>query len=147
MKVILYEEKYKQQLEDLLYKFSNEIFGYNMADINKFLAGHWLIYLAMKGDEVIGFSSFIYNTYYGLRPPTVGQTYLYVKENHRQGRASYLLAKQAAFVSIDTNLPLENYYASDDSRKIGNRMEGIKQFDSWLYPVEEVKKAYSKLKL
>lgn len=147
IEIIVYDDKYKDQLESLLRNFSNEIYGTNMANIDKFVNDHWVIYLALRGVEVIGFSSFVYNTYFGLRPPSVGNTYLYVKPAHRRGRASYLLSKQAGFVSIDTNLPLENYYASDDSRRIGTRMNGTKQYDVWLYPVEEVKKAYQKLKL
>lgn len=147
MEIILYDNKYQDQLEELLIEFSSEIFGYGTADIDSFVKHHWGIYLAMKGDEVIGFSSFIYNAYYGLRPPTIGQTYLYVRPEHRRGRASYLLSKQAGYISVDSNLPLENYYASDDSKRIGNRMQGTLMYEAYIYEPEEVAKAYNKLKL
>lgn len=147
IEIILYTDDYAEQLEELLKEFSTEIFGYGTADLDKFVNGHWVIYLAKKGDEVIGFSSFIYNTYYGLRPPTVGQTYLYVRPEHRRGRASYLLSKQAGFISVDSGLPLENYYASEASKRIGNRMEGTLLYEAYLYEPSEVAKAYSKLKI
>lgn len=147
IQVVLYETKYKDQLEQLLKDMSQELFEAGTANLDQFVNNHWCIYLALEGDEVIGLSSFYYNTYFGLRPPTLGQTYLYVKPAYRRGRASYLLSKQAAFVSIETNLPLENYYATDASRRIGTRMKGTHLFDAHLYEVEEVKKAYNKLKL
>ena len=103
----------------------------------------------MKSEEVIGFSSFNINHYFGLRPPTVGNTFLYVKPDYRKGRATYLLTKQAGYVSIDTNLPLETYYAAEASRKIGQRLlksEGNFHFDCYVYPVEEVKRGYTHYK-
>lgn len=145
--IVLYSDEYADELEKMLKEFSQEIFGYGTANLEQFLAQHWIIYLAKKGDEVIGFSSFIYNTYYGLRPPTVGQTYLYVRPAFRRGRASYLLSKQAGFVSIDSNLPLENYYASEESTRIGNRMQGTKLYEAYLYDVEAVAEVYNKLKI
>lgn len=145
--IIQYEDIYKPDLEWMLRDFSDEVFGCGTVNIDQFIQGHWVIYLALRGDEVIGFSSFYYNTYFGLRPPTIAQTYLYVKPAYRRGRASYLLSKQAAFVSIETNLPLENYYATEESRRIGQRMKGTHLFDAHLYEVEEVKKAYNKLKI
>lgn len=147
MEVIKYDNQYQDELEEMLKDFSKEIFGYGTADIDAFVKYHWAIYLAKKGDEVIGFSSFIYNTYYGLRPPTIGQTYLYVRPEHRRGRASYLLSKQAGYISIDSGLPLENYYASESSERIGNRMQGTLLYKAYIYEPEEVAKAYNKLKL
>ena len=147
IEVVLYEDKDADELRAMLKEFSQEIYGYGTANLEQFLAQHWVVYLAKKGDEVIGFSSFIYNTYYGLRPPTVGQTYLYVRPEHRRGRASYLLSKQAGFISVDSGLPLENYYASEASKRIGNRMEGTLLYEAYLYEPSEVAKAYSKLKI
>lgn len=147
VEVIQYDNKYRKELEEMLKAFSQEIFGYGTADIDAFEKYHWGIYLAKKGDEVIGFSSFIYNTYYGLRPPTIGQTYLYVRPEYRRGRASYLLSKQAGYISVDSGLPLESYYASEDSKRIGNRMQGIFMYEAYIYEPEEVAKAYNKLKL
>ena len=146
VKVVLYSEEYGSQLEKLLKEFSEEVFGYGTANLETFVNSHWMIYLALRGDEVIGFSSYTYNTYCGLRPPTVGQTYLYVQPAYRKGRASYLLSVQAGFVSVDTNLPLEHYYASEASASFGhNRLTGTKIYEAYLYPVEELKREYTKV--
>lgn len=142
IKVIIYDNQYRDQLEELLVSMSQELFGAGTVNIDQFVNNHWVIYLAMEGDEVIGLSSFYYNTYFGLRPPTVGNTYLYVKPEYRNGRASYLLSIQSGFVSADTNLPLETYYASNSSRAISKRMKGEHLFDAWLYSPEEMAKAY-----
>jgi len=146
VEIIKYDDKYASQLHSLLLGFSTEVYGEGAADLDSFVQGHWAIYLAMKSEEVIGFSSFNINHYFGLRPPTVGNTFLYVMPEYRRGRATYLLTKQAGYVSIDTNLPLETYYAAEASRKIGQRLlksEGHFNYDCYVYPVEEVKNGYS----
>lgn len=142
----LYDSKYAADLEEMLVGFSQEVYGSGIADLDKFVSGHWFIYLAMRGDEVIGFSSYIYNNYFGLRPPTVGNSYLYVKPPYRKGRAAYLLTKQTGYVSVDTNLPLELYYASNESRLIGERtlgLEGHEMYRVHEYPLEHVKQSYN----
>ena len=142
IEVVLYEDKDADELRAMLKEFSQEIYGYGTANLEQFLAQHWVVYLAKKGDEVIGFSSFMYNTYFGLRPPTVGNTYLYVRPAYRRGRASYLLSVQAGYVSIDTDLPLETYYASDDSKVLSKRMKGTRLYEAWSYEPEDMAEAY-----
>lgn len=146
VKLIIYNEQYKQQLESILKDMSVELFGKGTANIDEFVNNHWVIYLALEDDEVIGLSSYFYNTYYGLRPPTVGNTYLYVKPEYRRGRASYLLSIQSAYVSVDMDLPLETYYASDASRSIGKKRmpDGKHLCDVWEYTPEELSQAYNK---
>lgn len=149
VKITLYSYDYHAQLEKMLVDFSQEVYGCGTANIDQFVRQHWAIYLAMKGDEVIGFSSFNINHYFGLRPPTVGNTYLYVRPAHRNSRAAYLLTKQAGFVSIELNLPLETYYASETSRKLGDRLLGVKGsflYDTHLYSVEQIKEGYKHYK-
>lgn len=143
MKVIIYNDSYKPQLTEILKELSLELYGLGEVNIDEFVNNHWVIYLAMKDDEVIGLSSFYYNTYFGLRAPTVGNTYLYVKPEYRRGRATYLLSIQAAFVSADTGLPLETYYASDSSRVMSKRMQGTHLYDVWVYEPDEMAKAYN----
>ena len=146
VKVILYTEEYAEQLEAILKEFSEEVFGYGTANLESFVNVHWAIYLALRGDEVIGFSSFVYNTYCGLRPPTIGNTYLYIKPEYRRGRASYLLSLQAGVVSVDMNLPLEHYYASEASSAFGHgRLKGTKLYDAYMYPVEELQRELTKI--
>lgn len=140
--VINYDDKYAADLEEMLLAFSKEIYGAGTVDLNRFVEDHWFIYLAMDGEKVVGFSSYIYNTYFGLRPPTIGNSYLYVRPQYRKGRAAYLLTKQTGYVSIDTGLPLELYYASDESKKIGERTLGIT--GSVIYTVHEYSLEHTK---
>jgi len=138
-------EHHYEELEKMLVAFSEEIYGYGQVNIDQFLEAHWAIYLAVKGEEVVGFTSFMYNHYFGLKPPTVGNTYLYVKPEYRKSKASYLLTKQAGYVSIFSELPLETYYASDASRNIGERIlnaTGSHMFDAHVYTLEQVREGY-----
>lgn len=148
--IVIYTDTYHKELEAMLVDFSQEVYGYGTANLDQFVQQHWVVYLAMKGDEVIGFSSFNINHYFGLRPPTVGNSYLYVKPAYRKGKATYLLTKQAGFVSIDINLPLETYYASDASKKIGDRLlgtEGSFMYETHFYDVDKVKEGYKHFKI
>jgi hypothetical protein len=146
-----YTPDYKEQLEVLLCDFSKEVFGSGTADIDTFVDYHWVTYLAILGEEVVGFSSFTYNTYFGLRPPTVGNDYLYVKPEHRKGRAVYLLSMQSAAVCIEAGIPLEHYYASKESKKLSKNIQGTFLYDVYEYSVEEVarinKRFTSKIKI
>jgi len=143
--LVLYEDKYKDELEALLIKFSKEVFGYGTASIDQFISNQWCVYLALRDDKVIGFASFTYNTYYGLRPPTLGFTYTYVLPEHRNTRALYMLTIQAGILSVENKLPLENYYASDSSERLSRKLEGVKQYTTYIYELDEVEKAFSKL--
>lgn len=143
--LVLYDDKYKEELEGLLLKFSKEVFGYGTASIDEFVNRQWCIYLALRDDKVIGFASFIYNTYFGLRPPTVGLTYVYVLPEHRNTRAVYLLGIQAGVLSVDNKLPLESYYASEDSFRISRKLQGKKIYDTYIYEVDEVEKTFTRL--
>ena len=143
--VVVYDDTYAQQLEEMLVDFSREVYGYGKANLDQFVRNHWVIYLAKKGDEVIGFSSYNINDYFGLHPTTVGNSYLYVKPAHRKSKASYLLVKQAGYVSIYTNLPLETYYASEASKAIGSRIlktDGSFMYEVHMYSVDEIKEGY-----
>jgi len=143
--VIPYDDKYAADLAELLLAFSEEIYGAGTVDLNRFVEDHWFIYLAMDGEKVVGFSSYIYNTYFGLRPPTIGNSYLYVMPQYRGGRAAYLLTKQTGYVSIDTGLPLELYFASDESRRVAERSIGTKGteiYSAHLYSLEHTKQGY-----
>lgn len=149
VKVVLYEDRYSTQLENLLVDFSHEVYGYGTANLKQFVDNHWAIYLAVKGEELLGFSSFNINNYFGLRPPTVSNSYLYVRPEHRNGKATYLLVKQAGFVSIHLNLPIETYYASDKSKRIGDRIlgaDGSFMYETHLYDVDTIKVGYTKFK-
>ena len=145
MNIVLYSEVYKDQLEKLLKEVSLELFKSVKYDIDSFVRNHWSIYLVIQDEQALGFTSFIYNTYYGFREPSVGQTYLYVTPKYRRTKVPYLLSIQAGKVSIDSNLPLEHYYATEASSRIGKRLKGTQLYTTYIYEVDEVKKVYDKL--
>ena len=140
-----YDSSYKEELNNLLVALSRELFCVGTVNLDEFIDNHWAIYLAIQEGEVIGFSSFLINTYYGLRPATVGNTYLFVKEQYRKTRATYLLSIQSGFVCNYLNLPLENYYASEESTKISRKLNGTKLYDVYVYEVDEVNRVYKNL--
>jgi hypothetical protein len=147
IEIIRYEDKYKEQLEVLLKEMSAELYGTTgTVNIDHFVNNHWAIYLAIEDGAVVGFTSFIVNTYFGLRPPTVGNTYLYVIPKKRNGRAMYHLSVQFCFVAEETNLPIETYVASEASRRALTRIEGRFLYDVYEYQPEDIAQGYSKLK-
>jgi len=146
MKLILYDKQYKNELEELLYAFSDEVFNSKLADIDKFINGHWAIYLAIHNDKVVGFSSFMLNEYYGFIEPVLGNSYLYVKPEHRSSKAMYLFSMQSAKICIENNMSLEHYYSSEDSFKLSSKLNGVKMYTTYLYSVDEVSRIFDKFK-
>lgn len=147
-KIIQYDDKYRIHLAGLLQQMSKELYGTGMVDIDSFVRHHWVIYLLMVNDKPVGFSSWIMNPYFGLRTPTVGNTYLYVEPEYRNSRSSYILtASLFCKVSAETNLPIEVYIASEHSNKvIHNRLDGKFLYDVYEYSPEQVKVAFDNLK-
>lgn len=141
-----YDSSYKEELNTLLVALSRELFCVGEVNLDEFIDNHWAIYLAIQNGEVIGFISFIINSYYGLRPPTIGNTYLFVKEEYRKTRATYLLSIQSGHVCTESNMPLEHYYASQESAKLSRKLNGTKMFEAYVYEVEEVNRVFKNLK-
>ena len=144
-RVVLYEDKYRDQLEELLMEFSVEVFSSGSCDVDLFIESHWAVYLAVRGDKIVGFSSFVYNSYYGLREPTIGNSYIYVVPICRTGRAMYLFSLQAGKICLEHNLSLEHYYSSDSSEKLSRKLDGKKLYETYIYEVNEVERAFSSL--
>jgi hypothetical protein len=145
MKIVLYSDIYKDSLSELLRLFSKEVFGNCAYDIDRFVDGHWAIYLAIQNDRVVGFSSFIVNDYYGLRSPTLGNDYIYVLPEHRTSKAMYLFSIQAGKICIDNNLPLEHYYSSESSLRLSRKLKGKKIYETYIYDVGDVSNTFNKL--
>lgn len=143
--IVIYTDKYKEDLSKMLHAMSKELFGTGTANTDNFVKTHWCIYLALCEDKVIGFASFHYNTYFGFRDPTVGLTYMYIDPAHRNSRASYLLNIQSGVLCLDNNLSLEHYYASEQSKRMSKRIKGKCIYETYIYEVPEVKEAFSKL--
>lgn len=146
MKLILFEEKYRDELELLLIGFSKEIYGVGACDVDSFINNHWCIYLAIRDDKVIGFSSFTINDYYGLRTSTIGNDYIYIIPKYRNGKTMYMFSLQAGRISIEHKLPLEHYYASEDAFKISRKLSGKKIYEAYVYEVCDVENTFNKLK-
>lgn len=146
MKLLLFETKYTNDLFNLLVDFSEEVFGYGSVDMKSFLESHTHIYLAIIRGEVVGFTSFMINPYFGLRPSTVGNTYLYVKPEYRRSKALHLMSIQAGLVARDLNMPLEHYVATKESRLLTKRLKGQEMYTSFIYSVEEVSRVVDGLK-
>lgn len=146
IRVIKYDDTYKDQLEVLLNEMSAELYGTGTSNIDHFVNNHWAIYLAVEDEAVIGFTSFIVNTYFGFREPNIGNTYLYVIPKKRNGKATYLLSSQFCFVAEETNLPIETYVASEASRRALSRVEGRFMYDVYEYQPEDIASAYERLK-
>lgn len=146
MKLVLYTHDYCEQLDSLLKQFSAEVWGEGTADVDSFVSGHWCIYLALNSDgNVIGFSSYILNTYFGLRPMTLGNTYIYVEPEHRTSKTMYLFSLQSGKIAMDNRLNLEHYYGSDSSLKLSSKIKGAKVYETWMYDIGEVEKTFNRL--
>ena len=146
MKLKLFQETDRNDLHHLLVEFSTEVFNYGSCDVDMFVKSHSHIYLAIIRGEVVGFTSFIVNDYYGLRPATVGNTYLYVKPKYRRSKALHLMSIQAGLVARDLNMPLEHYVATKESKLLTKRLKGKEIYTSYEYPLEEVIRVIDGLK-
>ncbi len=145
MKIVLYSSEYKYELERLLKCFSSEVFNTGTVDIDSFIGCHWAIYLAISDGKVIGFSSFIINTYFGLRSSTLGNTYIYVDKEYRNSKAMYLFSIQAGKICIDNGFPLEHYYSSESSSRLSRKLDGKKIYEAYIYELGDVSKTFNKL--
>jgi hypothetical protein len=146
VKIKLYTPDYKEELDQLLKGFSSEVWDEGTADTDMFVNSHWAIYIALIDDVVIGFSSYFINTYFGLRPPTLGNTYIYVKPEHRTSKVMYLFSLQSGKIATELQMPLEHYYSSKESLKLSSKLKGTKMYEAWIYEIDEVEKTFNKLK-
>lgn len=138
-----------KHIEDLYYLlglFSEEVYGCRKRDVNRFIEGHYAIYLLYDGFNIIGFSSFCYNDYYGLREPTIGNDYIYILKEYRCSKAFYLLSLQTGAVIESNSFNLEHYFASEDSKRCIGRLKGKEVYTVYEYERSDVLDVYNKLK-
>lgn len=143
-----FDNKYIDDLEEMLNGLSSEVLGVSQADVVTFIEGHWAIYLTVdtETDKAIGFISFIIHNNMGLTDDTLGASYLYVAPAYRTGRAAYLLSIQIGHVVRETNLPVEMYYASPESKAIHNRrLTGERIYEAYRYSPVDIEDTYGKL--
>lgn len=144
----LYDDRYLDDLKRLLEEFQKEVYGISTEfNIIEFVNGHHgFIYLVMSAEGTpVGFTSFVYNSYYGLREATLGNDYIYIMKAYRRTRAMHLISIQAGVLCQNNNIPLEHYYASDESSRFMGRMKGERIFSTYIFPIEEVSKETERL--
>lgn len=150
VKLVLLDKGFPEEciaLEEMLYLFQKEVYGSSTkVDLEMFVKHHLAIYLIMYEDQVVGFSSFVYNPYYGLREPTIGNDYIYILPEFRRSNAMHMISIQAGQICVDHNLSLEHYIASDESELLSKRLSGDKIFTTYIYSIDEVTREYNRLK-
>lgn len=146
--IIQYDDKYRLHLAALLQEMSRELYGTGMVDVDNFVKNHWVVYLLMIDNKPVGLSSWTMNHYFGLRNPTIGNTYLFVIPEYRNSKSSYILtASLFCKVSAETNMPIETYIASEHTNKVlHNRLDGKFLYDVYEYSPEQVKVGFDNLK-
>lgn len=144
-KLEIYNEKYRLDLSCFLNAFSNEVFGKAKSCVDQFVNLHWAVYILLKDDVPIGFVSYSYNHYFGMRDPTFGMTYVYITPSYRKSKAMYLISIQTGLISKEYNLPLEHYYTSEESNKLSRKLEGELLTTTYIYSPEEVAKVTDRL--
>lgn len=145
MKIVLYNDSYRNQLELLLKELSESCFE-GKYDVDEFVNNHWAIYLAINVDDVVGFSSFTINNFFGFTDNVITNGYIYVKPEYRTSKAMYLFSIQAGKISEELDMRLEHCYASNESKRLSRKLEGRKMYESYIYEKEEVKREYNRLK-
>jgi len=148
MKIVIYSSEYKSQLEELLIAFSKEIYGEGTVNLDDFIDYHWAIYLAVDSNNlVIGFSSYMFNDWFGLRKQTIGNTYVYIRPKYRGGNIVAMFIAQSIKISRESNCELENYYASENTKSIANKLvkNGKEIYSTYIYSVSDCIEAENKI--
>lgn len=149
VKLAFFEEKYRYELLKLLKLFQKDVYNSDTKiDEQQFIDHHQqLIYMVLNDEgQAVGFTSFTYNTYFGLRSPTLGNDFIYIMKEYRRTKAMHLISIQAGILCQDYNVPLEHYYASDDSSKFIGRMKGNRMYSTYIFSIEEVSRETRRLK-
>lgn len=149
VELVLFEPLHTSWLERLLENFGVEVFNSrNKIDVDRFINNHHgYIYLAVNEYGIpVGFSSFTYNDWYGLREPTLSNDFIYIEPAYRRSKAMHLFSIQAGYLCESMNLPLEHHTASAESEMLTSRLKGKKLYTTYLYPIDSVIEEYSRLK-
>ena len=146
--IVIYEDKYRLDLERLLKDFSIETWDNDGSNVNvdSFIDGHWAIYLALVNGVVVGLNSYYLNDYFGLRDTVLSNTYIYIMKEYRTSRIMHLFSIQSGKICTEYNMPLEHHYSSLHSSKLSKKLNGHKIYETWIYSVDEVNKTFNRLK-
>lgn len=149
VKLALYDERYYSGLEKLLKMFQREVYNSDTQINTRHFVDNHHGYIYMVLDECggsVGFSSFIYNGWYGMREPTLGNDFIYIMPEYRRSRAMHLISIQAGVLCKDNDIPLEHYIASEGSAQFHGRLTGSKLYTAYEYSVAEVTRETERLK-
>lgn len=136
-------------LSSALVKFQDEVYKENtVIDIDYFVDSHYAIYLIENNDgDYVGFSSFTINSYFTLRSPTIGNTFIFIEKEYRnRSKAMHLISIQAGMICRDTGYPLEHYIVDGSgSEKFVGRLNGKKIYTTYEFSQDEVSRETSRL--
>ena len=141
----------KLELLSLLRAFRTEVYDSDTeVDVDTFIDSHYAIYLIVEDsvmDNCVGFTSFIYNSYFGLREPTVGNSFMYIIPEFRRSNAMHLISLQSGAIVKELNIPLEHCIVDGSgSEKFVGRLKGKKLYTVYTYDVDIVIKEFERLK-
>ena len=147
MKMVLVGKSWKiddqvKYLESALTKFQKEVYPNESTsvDVDLFIDYHHLIYLVEDDEgEFCGFTAFSYNNYYGMKSPTVGNTFMFVEKSHRRTHAMHLMSIQSGRVCEDMDIPLEHYIVDGSaSENFVGRLNATKLYTTYEIETAEV---------
>lgn len=150
------DDIHRDSLSLFLKEFAVEVYGnYNhLLELDSFINHHSAvgIYMVYSGTRIIGFTSFIKNTYYGMRNHTIGNDFIFIIKRYRRSKAMHLISIQSGKIAIANKCNLEHYYADGGgSTPFIGRMKGKLVYNAYEYPLDiiesEVNRLVSKVKI
>lgn len=118
-------------------------------NLEEFILVHNIgIYLLYCDGEPIAFSSYAYNDYCGLKPPAIGNTYMFIKKAFRRSMAFHILSVQSGNIVEAYNIPLEHYYLEHSMSKMSKDKvaNGKTIYTAVEYSVKDALEARDKIK-
>jgi hypothetical protein len=152
MKIVVYNDSYKYQVSNLLYKYMLEMehncIGSTDEAIDMMIANGRHIYLLLDDkDIVIGFTIFYINNQYGLLPPTIVNEYVYLLPPYRTSVATkYLLLQMLEYCDY-FNYDLYGYtYKESSNIKNSKVVDSIEVGTIYRVPIDNMKKKLKRLR-
>lgn len=152
MKLVTYNDSYKSQVSNLLYKYMLEMehncIGSTYEAIDMMVSSGRHIYLLLDDkDMVIGFTIFYINNQYGLLPPTIVNEYVYLLPTYRTSVATkYLLLQMLEYCDY-FNYDLYGYTYKESSNINNSKlMGGIEVGSIYRFNIDNMKKKLKRLR-
>ena len=152
MKIVIYNDIYKYEVSNLLYKYMLEMehncIGSTDEAIDMMIDSGRHIYLLLDdNDMVIGFTIFYINNQYGLLPPTVVNEYVYLEPAYRTSVATKYLLLQTLDYCDYFNYDLYGYtYKESSNIKNSKLVGGIEVGSIYRFDIGNIKKKLKRLR-